>query len=1279
MEDDRQQAMAFIENKQPMQECFNFTSPLYDESLVLVYTIVNDTSGGQIDLRCHIEPILCNHHILDREEGDKYVMVIEANTCDPKVFDCGSCETGQAGPGRVSRNVDQTANEICLQPIEVGPCEALIPRWAHDNDLGQCVQFNYGGCDGNENNFLTKEECQTKCNVQPSPVAVASNQMVMDIAVRDINDERPQTTGFIPGLPKKFWIGIADNVAYNSTVFKIDATDRDVNHSLVYNLEVYQSPSLQNIKCVDLPLLKLSDQGNLLSRDAVYSYLLVNQTDIWVEQLFCEYVVTVTDVNTDPDYPEMRSVSIPTKIKALYSFEHAIILIDSPPEDVVGKAEDLASCFSQGMTHYVLRVEFVRAEYKGERNGLTEVNPSRTDLWVYAVHDKTGEFAKYWDIKSAWDANTVKDQCLPIISPLADGESPGTRVESPGIRPAHIRKDYLYPYASYVGWAVLAMACLVFLAALICLFILYESWDRYLIERTRFMQAIMMGRSKYVDAAVLTDHWDYDAPISLDYMTEKRQLFESQEVIMDFFSEHPWPLVAEQKQRQFETQEMTMDLFAEYSDGYIPSDEAILSIIRSKTSGTEVQTIVDRGEFEEDDNEMVSTTRDFNAVFGATEDRNVVFGATGDRNGVYSITKEVTTSYDVVDVPADRDDKLLLAKGKGKGSLKTTDKDRHVVIKSGSLKTADKDKHVVIKTKTPGSLETADKDRHVVIKTGSLKTADKDKHVVIKTKTPGSLETADKDRHVVIKTGSLKTTDKDKHVVIKAKTPGSLETTDKARHVVIETKTPGGKIQTVEKVSVSKEKGGDITRVVKTEVAGSKIKTVEKASVKKAKGEAITHVVRTEAPASNIKTVEVSVTKEKGGDITGIVKSDARGSKIKTVEKTSVKKGKGEAVTHVVRTEAPVSNIKTVEVSVTKEKGGDITGIVKSDARGSKIKTVEKTSVKKGKGESITHVVRTEAPASNIKTVEVSVTKEKGGDITGIVKADARGSKIKTVEKTSVKKGKGEAITHVVKTEAPVSNIKTVEVSVTKEKGGDITGIVKSDARGSKIKTVEKTSVKKGKGEAITHVVKTEAPVTGGNIRREISTEAAGSQLVTGGQIRRVVSTESAGSQVTGGQIRREVSIEATGNQVVTGGQIRREVSIEATGSQLVTGGQIRGVVSTESAGSQLVTGGQIRRVVSTQAAGSQVTGGQIRREVSIEAAGSRVTGGQIRREVSTQAAGSQVTGGQIRREVSIEATGSRVTGGQIRREVSIEATGSQLVTGDRLDAWSVHRQQEAR
>eukprot|EP00118_Oscarella_pearsei_P024673 m.306566 g.306566 ORF g.306566 m.306566 type:complete len:1681 (+) comp41359_c0_seq1:127-5169(+) len=54
-------------------------------------------------------------------------------------------------------------DELCILPMAVGPCKALIPRYYFNFDVKRCERFNYGGCDGNANNFETLAECQSLC------------------------------------------------------------------------------------------------------------------------------------------------------------------------------------------------------------------------------------------------------------------------------------------------------------------------------------------------------------------------------------------------------------------------------------------------------------------------------------------------------------------------------------------------------------------------------------------------------------------------------------------------------------------------------------------------------------------------------------------------------------------------------------------------------------------------------------------------------------------------------------------------------------------------------------------------------------------------------------------------------------------------------------------------------------------------------------------------------------------------------------------------------------
>ncbi|XP_065913510.1 keratin-associated protein 16-1-like [Dysidea avara] len=63
-----------------------------------------------------------------------------------------------------------TRRNPCLLDSDVGPCDGLFKRYFFNKRTGQCEQFNYGGCGGNANNFLSKRSCQRRCGGRSCPI-----------------------------------------------------------------------------------------------------------------------------------------------------------------------------------------------------------------------------------------------------------------------------------------------------------------------------------------------------------------------------------------------------------------------------------------------------------------------------------------------------------------------------------------------------------------------------------------------------------------------------------------------------------------------------------------------------------------------------------------------------------------------------------------------------------------------------------------------------------------------------------------------------------------------------------------------------------------------------------------------------------------------------------------------------------------------------------------------------------------------------------------------------
>lgn len=53
--------------------------------------------------------------------------------------------------------------EHCTLPREKGNCTERLPNWYYDIQKKVCSPFYYTGCNGNQNNFQSKEQCEADC------------------------------------------------------------------------------------------------------------------------------------------------------------------------------------------------------------------------------------------------------------------------------------------------------------------------------------------------------------------------------------------------------------------------------------------------------------------------------------------------------------------------------------------------------------------------------------------------------------------------------------------------------------------------------------------------------------------------------------------------------------------------------------------------------------------------------------------------------------------------------------------------------------------------------------------------------------------------------------------------------------------------------------------------------------------------------------------------------------------------------------------------------------
>ncbi|VBB27548.1 unnamed protein product [Acanthocheilonema viteae] len=74
-------------------------------------------------------------------------------------------------PGRVDKSI------ACQLSLAIGDGGANLQRWYFNSNIHQCMPFTYGGLHGNQNNFLTQQQCEQSCPVFVNPCALGEAQI----------------------------------------------------------------------------------------------------------------------------------------------------------------------------------------------------------------------------------------------------------------------------------------------------------------------------------------------------------------------------------------------------------------------------------------------------------------------------------------------------------------------------------------------------------------------------------------------------------------------------------------------------------------------------------------------------------------------------------------------------------------------------------------------------------------------------------------------------------------------------------------------------------------------------------------------------------------------------------------------------------------------------------------------------------------------------------------------------------------------------------------------
>ncbi|XP_052867749.1 inter-alpha-trypsin inhibitor [Anopheles cruzii] len=126
-------------------------------SVLVLCCMLDSTAGQPVDMLDQI----------GSESRRMFYKMLEYLGDYDELEDDGAREREQKGgslPLQTSNRVEVAGrDEQCKLPPRRGVCRALLPRYRYDPDQKECIEFKFGGCDGNANNFMSYKQCMEAC------------------------------------------------------------------------------------------------------------------------------------------------------------------------------------------------------------------------------------------------------------------------------------------------------------------------------------------------------------------------------------------------------------------------------------------------------------------------------------------------------------------------------------------------------------------------------------------------------------------------------------------------------------------------------------------------------------------------------------------------------------------------------------------------------------------------------------------------------------------------------------------------------------------------------------------------------------------------------------------------------------------------------------------------------------------------------------------------------------------------------------------------------------